>query len=419
MKLALLVLAVSLTLGALVGVLVARDPGYVLVAYQDLAIETSLWFAALLLGVLYLLIRLTVLLFLRIGRGGGSLRAWSQTRRSRAARDQTVKGLLLLAEARWSEAIKLLEAAAPRVQAPLINYLSAARAASEMGDLRRRDELLRAAHESTPGSRFAVGLTQAELQRGEGQWQACLATLLQLYRQSPRHPQLLRMLVDCYRHIADWQAILELVPELKKHRVMHEQALSELQLQAWRGRLLVGRDDPRELWKAVPRELRREPVLAADFARAIAAAGHGTDAEVLLRAALGQTWEAELVNLYGTLTDAGPERQLATAQAWLEQHPDDPDLLLALGRISLMNRRWDAARVPGGEPGIAPHGRSAERAGPAVRRAGRQRTRECAADPGARRIAGAAAARAPPRRQPRLLGDAGLISVPLSHAARS
>ena len=37
-----------------------------------------------------------------------------------------------------------------------------------------------------------------------------LATLLQLYRQAPRHGRVLRMLVDCYRQLEDWQAILEL-----------------------------------------------------------------------------------------------------------------------------------------------------------------------------------------------------------------
>jgi HemY protein len=340
----MLVLVVALVLGGLVGVLVARDPGYVLIAYQDVAVETSLWFSLLVLVAAYVLIRLASLLFLRVGRGRGSLKGWTQRRRSRAARDQTVRGLLLMAEGRWAEARKLLEGAAARVQAPLINYLNAARAAHEMGDTRGRDGLLRAAHESTPGARFAVGLTQAELQRAEGQWELCLATLLQLRRQSPRHPQVLRMLVSCYQQLQDWQAILELAGELKKQRVMSDAALLALQLEAWQGRLRAGREDPQTLWKAVPGALRREPTLVADFARALAAADHDSDAEAMLRTALDHTWTAELVRLYGTLLNADPARQLVVAEAWLQQRPNDSDLLLCLGRISLMNRLWAKAR---------------------------------------------------------------------------
>ncbi|HEX7036580.1 MAG TPA: heme biosynthesis HemY N-terminal domain-containing protein [Pseudomonadales bacterium] len=344
MKFALLVLALALVLGGIVGVLVARDPGYVLVAYQNLALETSLWFALLVLVALYALLALAVFVVTRLLRGSGRLKGWNARRRTRAARDQTVRGLLLMAEGRWAEARKLLEAAAPRVPAPLINYLHAARAAHAMGDARGRDALLRAAHESTPGSRLAVGLTQAELQRADGQWEACLATTLQLYRQAPRHPQVLRQLVDCYRHLRDWQAILELVGDLRKQRVMPDAELRALEREAWQGRLAAGRDAPEALWKSVPRELRRDPALAEAFALAFARAGRGSEAEALLREVLDQVWSTELVGLYGKLMNADPPTQLLAAERWLKERPNDPDLLLALGRISLMNRQWAKAR---------------------------------------------------------------------------
>lgn len=344
MRITLLVLAVAVVLGGLVGVLVARDPGYVLIAYQDTAVETSLWFAALVMLAIYALVRLVMFVLTRVGGGGNRLKGWHQRRRSEAARDQTERGQVLMAEGRWAEARKLLEAAAPRVPAPLINYLGAARAAHEMGDRQGRDELLRAAHQSTSGSRFAVGLTQAELQRADGQWEPCLASLLQLYRLSPRHPQVLRMLVSCYQHLQDWQAMLELMPELKKHKVVPEPALLGLQIDAWRGRVRTGREDPSELWKSVPRDLRREPALVAAFARALAAAGSDADAESIVRSALEHSWDRELVRLYGTLVNAEPERQMVVAEGWLKQRPNDPDLLLALGRISLMNHLWAKAR---------------------------------------------------------------------------
>lgn len=346
MRFARLVLAAAfvLGLGGVVGVLVARDPGYVLVAYQDLAVETSLWLAVLALVLIFLLARLAWSMVLRAIRGGGSLRQWSRTRRERTGRDHTVRGVQLIAEGRWAEARKLLTAAAPRSPVPLVNYLNAARAAHELGDISGRDELLHAAQESAEDSRFAVGITRAELQQSDGQWEPCLATLLQLHRRSPRHPRVLRMLVRCYEHLEDWQAILELVPELQKNRVMSDEVLLALRLSAWKGRLRSGRETPQALWKDVPRDLRRDPSLVAAFALALADNDQGADAEAVLRETLEHTWNSELVRLYGMLTNGDPERQMVVAEGWLKERPNEPDLLLALGRISLMNRQWAKGR---------------------------------------------------------------------------
>lgn len=46
---------------------------------------------------------------------------------------------------------------------------------------------------------------------------------------------------------------------------------------------------------------------------------------------------------YGLLSvDAG--RQLAYAEKWLQERPNDPDLLLTLGRLSLRNAYWGKAQ---------------------------------------------------------------------------
>ena len=51
MKLGLLLAVVAVVLGGLIGTLVVRDPGYVLLSYGDMAFETSLWFALVLLAL--------------------------------------------------------------------------------------------------------------------------------------------------------------------------------------------------------------------------------------------------------------------------------------------------------------------------------------------------------------------------------
>ena len=342
MKLGILLLIVAVVLGGLVGTLVVRDPGYVLVSYADLAVEMSLWLALLILVAVYVLIRLLAFVFNGSKATGGRVNDWLSRRRSRSARERTVRGLLLMAEGEWAEARKILVASAGDVTSPLINYLNAARAAHELGDTQGRDDLLREAHQSTPGSRFAVGLTQAELQMASKQWEQSLATLLQLRSESPAHRQVLRMLARCFEELHDWQALVELLPALKKQKV--DVDLDALTARAWDERLRQAGATPASVWKAVPKDLRRDEALISAYAQALIEAGEPDEAEVVLRGSLARQWSDALVVLYGRVQTTDCARQLITAEGWLKERPNDAPLLLTLGRICLMNQQWEKAR---------------------------------------------------------------------------
>jgi len=62
----------------------------------------------------------------------------------------------------------------------------------------------------------------------------------------------------------------------------------------------------------------------------------------VLATALERQWEPELVRVFGELPLAVDGRR-ERAEAWLAAHPDDPQLLLALGRLSARERLWARA----------------------------------------------------------------------------
>lgn len=344
MKSGLLLVGVALLLGGLVGTLVVRDPGYVLIAYADNALETSLWFALVTLVAGYFLLRLTIALFSRTASSGGQLGRWFQRRKIHKSRNQTAQGMLLLAQGEWTQARKLLTSSAGQVESPLINYISAARAAQEMGDLESRDSLLRQAHESTPGSGFAVGLTQAELQQRASQWEQCLATLLRLREESPRHVLMLKMLVNCYQHLGDDVALLELLPDVKKAKVFSDSDFQALTLDGWAGRIADAGKSVEQVWPQLPKELKHQPRLVACYASALQTLGQGAIALPEIKSALRQGWDAPLVRWFGEIQGEKPLEQLLAAEGWLKERPNDATLLLTLGRISLMTEAWPKAR---------------------------------------------------------------------------
>ena len=93
----------------------------------------------------------------------------------------------------------------------------------------------------------------------------------------------------------------------------------------------------RRTWRAMPKALRQQEALVADYADALASHGAGGEAETLLRRGLAKHWHGSWVRRYGALAvpDADEAaRRLATANAWLGDHGDDPALLLTLGRLA-------------------------------------------------------------------------------------
>ncbi|MDA1076825.1 MAG: heme biosynthesis protein HemY [Proteobacteria bacterium] len=338
-------LFLTAVVGGFTGMLVVNDKGYVLIAYDEYTLETTLWLAIIALILLYMLARLVFAISARLLNGRGRLGLWTSERRARSARAQTVRGLLLMAEGRYTDASKLLLNAAHGVETPLINYLNAARAAHELGELDARDGLLRLAHESTPGAKFAVALTQAQLQMAKAQWEQCLATLLQLKSESPRHPLVLEMLKTCYQQVGDWQALVDLIPALKKQKVVPQDEAVDLAETAWREILKhTASSDLTAVFDRMPKELRRKASLINCAALLMCETGALADAEGLVRGGINTAWNEELVGLYGCIISDDPKRQLVAAQSWLKERPNDATLLMCIGRISMMNQAFSEAR---------------------------------------------------------------------------
>ena len=340
-KAALLSLAAAV-LGGLLGVLMLRDPGYVLAAYDGMVVETSLWFGLLLLIAAYFALRLLLFAAGRLIQGKGLFAAWRSDRRSQAAARRTGQGLLLLEQGDWEQARALLSEAAADAATPAVNYLGAAQAAHELGAAEERDAFLSQALQAEPAAKLSAALLQTRLQVAAGDWKRALNALLELQAETPKHPMLAQRLVNCHEALGNWRALTELIPTLRKAKAMDDDALDALQRQAWQRRIegVEGLD----AWSQAPKKLRRSPQLLEAAAGQMLAAGDAQAAEALLREALGRHWSPSLVALYGCIRSPKPDKQLAAVQGWLRRRPDDGELLLAAGRIALMNADWARAR---------------------------------------------------------------------------
>jgi len=335
--------------GAAIGVMLSRDNGYVLLAISNYTVEMSLALLILLISALFLAHYLTMYLVSRSLRRRQEIGDQQSRRDWQLAQQAMTRGLLEMAMGNWSGAEKHLTQGIEHSKTPLPNYLTAARAAHRQGAYDRRDRYIGLAEESLPSAAVAIRLTQAELQLAEQQLEPALATLQELQRTAPRDPSVLRLLYRLYAQLGDWEHLRDLLPELRRHEVEDAAELGLLEVRAHRGLLKQASEhgDAKRLrtaWAAVPRALRDNPDLISDFAGLLQAAGQSTEAEKLLSAALRKNWSIELLKSYGQLDSTEPGKKLSQMERFLDQHPDDPELLLMLGQLSLRARLWGKAR---------------------------------------------------------------------------
>ena len=344
MRLFWIELLVVVILGGLVGTLLVRDAGYILVSYDQYVMETSLWVGVFLLVLAYFVLRGLIYLFRQAVQGPGGLLRWRSARRLRAARSQTVRGLLVMAEGRWADAQKLLVAGAQQVETPLVNYLNAAKTAHELGTYSQRDDYLRLAADTTPGSRFAVSLHQAEFFMAQGKLDTAAEILVELHKRVPKHNTVLRMLSRCYHEQQNWTALRALMPVVLRTRAMERDEYNTLALDCARAR--VEELDPiKDTWKELSKEHKRDVGLIRHWVDLLVAQDRVDDADQVLRLSLSEDWQNELVDAFSLLEGGDVKNRLEVVKKWAGKRGDDAAVNLAMGRLLLLDGDLEGAET--------------------------------------------------------------------------
>jgi HemY protein len=344
-----LLFAALLVLGTTIALtlLAQSDPGYVLFSYAGWSVESSLSLFVVVLALAFAAFYLAIRLLLGTWHLPKSLGFWQRERRAMRSRRRTNRGLIALAEGNWASAEKHLSRSAELSDTPLINYLGAARAAQKQGSEQRRDLYLSQAYQSMPDAELAVGLTQADVQLSQGQTEQALATLRHLLSIAPRHAYVLYLLKKLYQQLQSWDDLLDLLPELRRHKVLDADNLARLEQRIHGMRLANAGNSVERLhqcWQEVPKTLQQTPELILSYAERLKQLGAGSEAEAILHDTLRKRWEPQLMRLYGLVCGDDPNRQLATAEQWLKEHEHHPELLLACGRLCLRSKLWGKAR---------------------------------------------------------------------------
>lgn len=341
MKFAAVFLA-ALIISAFAAHFLLADPGYVAINFRGYLIEMSV---PVLAGIAILLV-LAVWAIRRLLQAPRLLGEAAGRYRASRAGIKLTRGMIEVAEGNFARGEKLLARAAGSSDAPLFNYLQAARAAHLQGQDARRDEWLKLAYEHTPEAANAVLLTQAELQLDRQQYEQALATLRRLEENSRDHSYALALLGRLYYRLQDWEQLAEILPRLQKQGRVIKDTLDKWTIRVHKENFARAADGGEVLqeWQSVSKPLRKDVAVLDAYYMNLIRVGMHEKAEKDLTAALKTEWRGPLVRLYGLVKGPDGTRQLKRAEGWLGKHGDDPDLLLAAARLCLRNELWGKAR---------------------------------------------------------------------------
>jgi len=346
MRILFVISLLALLAGVGVVALIETDPGYVLLSYGSYTLETSLWVGIVMLALALFLLYLVYRIVYRLISGQRSLVRWFGNHRVDQAQRNSTHGFVSYVEGNWSRARRQLLRGSDKSSLPIVNYLLAARASDFLQEPEEAQQHLRAAAELDAEAALAVEITRAEMHLRAQNYSAVVQTLENVDRQ----PRVLDLLREAYLGLGEGDKMLNLLPDLRRQKVLPREALDKIEREAHIRRLKQAAapdhsaDELQRVWQKLPGNLKQEPALVRTFVAGQMNHAAHDDAEKTLRTALKQQWDSELVRQYGLVESTNISAQLTRAERWLPKHPEDAQLLLSLGRISARDKLWGKAR---------------------------------------------------------------------------
>ncbi|HAK51433.1 MAG TPA: hypothetical protein DCM54_05940 [Gammaproteobacteria bacterium] len=337
MKYSLLIVLICVVLAGWIGTLIARDPGYVLIAYESYRFQTSLWIMLAILVVVvvgaYYLLRLLRLFVV----GPANLKGWRTSRKVRRADDLTRKGLSLLAAGEYARAEKYLLSGAQDHANPGTFYLAAAKAADGQKNSEQREALLRMALEADDELSTAVAMSTAEMAAGRGEWQHSLKNLDKL----PVTKAVLELKKHALYESGDWRGLLALMPALRTTKLVDDDFEKRIAMNHL-SQVSLTDGGRTAVIKKLSSAVRYDPDIVLCYTRSL------TDeraAEINLRKSIKRQWHEDYAKAYGKLGRDTLQTRIKHAESWLKKHAGSADLHMALATMYEKAGDLDKARA--------------------------------------------------------------------------
>jgi HemY protein len=323
------------------------DSGFIVFGRGAWSIETSLTAFIIALGFSWFAFYFFIRFFIGLSRLPDFLSRYQSKKRSRKDHQSFWQGVSELLQERWSSAEQILIKDIAFSEQPILRYLGAAYAALQQKSPARAMDYFEQAQSSLPKDKLSLLFLHIKWASLYQKPEFTLKIAQQAYTIAPKDKKVLTMLKDLYIETQGWTEVLSLLPELRKQRVLTSDESKILENQATvalaKQTLRNADKNSDEAWTNMAKNLKDEPAVLALYVSHLIADSRAAVAEPLLRNALKNQWNIELLALYGKLNIPTGNQQMEFLENMLRTRSDDADLLLALGQICMSAQLWEKA----------------------------------------------------------------------------
>jgi HemY protein len=156
------------------------------------------------------------------------------------------------------------------------------------------------------------------------------------------------LIVKTYQDLEDWVALNDLLPTLKKATKIPADDLKKLEenvsLQLLDRAKNTQGGNLTSTFESIARDTRYTFPVMKRYIDLLLETDQESKAEEALRTGLKYVWHDELIEIYGRLKSTDANKQLLFAEQQVQERPNDPVLLLVLGRLALRVNNVEKAR---------------------------------------------------------------------------
>lgn len=344
-------LIIAILCAVLLGIAISLDAGYILIKYNTFEYESSFWVALAIVAALVFLIWLCCVLVGILFQAFGKVNPFSSERKQKLGE----LGIRELAEGNWPAALKHLNSACKANHPSLSYYLGAAQAANELAEYSKSDAFIEQACDYAPKAKIAIGLTFARLLMARQDYDKALAVANELYETKATHPLVIQLLYDIYLQQENWTAIKDILPALRKYKLLPDNTVEKLEQYVWiavlKQSFVNNKEQPvlaieqlKTAWNSLPNNAKEDFRLLEIYIQQLCSLGGYKEAEQLLQKNIDKNYRSALVYLYGQIHGVDNNQQIANAERWLKSHADDAILFLTLGKLCQRSQLWGKAK---------------------------------------------------------------------------
>ena len=319
-----------------------EDNGYVLIQFLEYSLETSLPIFVLILVAVYLLVRLTALVW----SSPGILKQRLAAKKIKKSNQHILDGLDLIGKGKFTKAEKKIKSALGKSNSSVFPYLMAAEAAQKNGNMENCIDWLEKAKKTFPEIETYINLHAAKLMIASKNYEAARKYINATLSQEPNNPIALKLLAEVCYGGCDWELLTQKAKtiinatgkDLKLERYFSE-AFSN-QAKSNSGNM----EELKNLWIRLPSQIENNTSIIASKLESTMSSGQHESVEKELRRAIPKTWNRQLISLYAKLDAPDLTTLSKRVERWLVDRPRDSNLWLAASQLAKRDELWAQAK---------------------------------------------------------------------------